>query len=314
MRRLALTNGDSLPALGFGTWRVEAGQVGAVVRQALELGYRHLDGAAIYGNEAEIGVALERALADGVVRRDDLWITSKLWNDCHAPEDVRPALERTLADLRLTHLDLYLIHWPVAQRHGVVWPRGAEDLVALERSPLARTWQAMEALQEAGLCRHIGVSNLSLAKLQGLLAEARRPPAVLQVERHPWLQQPELLAFCQRQSILLTAYSPLGAGRKDQPSPVLADPLITAIARDLGASPAQVALAWGLASGTAVIPKAVQPAHLAANLAAQDLDLGEGALARLAAMDRGHRFVKGELWLQPGGPYTEANLWDGPPR
>jgi alcohol dehydrogenase (NADP+) len=314
MRRLALANGDSLPALGLGTWRVEPGQVATLVRQALELGYRHLDAAAIYGNEAEIGVALEQAMADGLVRRDDLWITSKLWNDSHAPENVRPALERTLADLRLDHLDLYLIHWPVAQRPGVTWPREAEDLVALERLPLARTWAAMEALQEAGLCRQIGVSNFSLVKLQGLLAEARRPPAVLQVERHPWLQQPELLAFCQRQSIVLTAYSPLGAGRADQPSPVLADPVITALARELGASAAQVALAWGLASGTAVIPKAVRPEHLAANLAAQDLALEDGARARLAAIDRGHRFVAGGLWLVPGGPYTEANLWDGPPR
>ncbi|MFM7236183.1 MAG: aldo/keto reductase, partial [Cyanobium sp.] len=147
MRRIALANGDSLPALGLGTWRAEPSRVGQAVRQALELGYRHIDAAAIYGNEAEIGEALERAFADGVVAREELWITSKLWNDCHAPEDVRPALERTLADLRLTHLDLYLIHWPVVLRRGVAFPERGEDLVALEQVPLARTWAAMEELQ-----------------------------------------------------------------------------------------------------------------------------------------------------------------------
>jgi alcohol dehydrogenase (NADP+) len=253
-------------------------------------------------------------MADGVARRDELWITSKLWNDSHAPEDVRPALERTLADLRLSWLDLYLIHWPVVLRHGVRWPQRADDLVPLERLPLARTWAAMEALRVSGLCRHIGVSNLSLAKLRALLTEVGQPPAMLQVEGHPWLQQPQLLAFCQGHGIALTAYSPLGAGRDQQPSPVLADPELVAIAREVGASPAQVALAWGLARGTAVIPKAVRPDHLAANWAAQDLVLEGAALDRLARLDRQRRFVEGRLWLLPGGPYSEANLWDGPPR
>ncbi|MFM7640338.1 MAG: aldo/keto reductase [Cyanobium sp.] len=314
MRRIALANGDSLPALGLGTWRAEPSAVGAAVRQALELGYRHIDAAAIYGNEAEIGEALAQAFADGVVRREDPWITSKLWSDCHAPEDVRPALERTLADLRLSQLDLYLMHWPVVLRAGVSFPEKGDDLVALEQLPLARTWAAMEDLQAAGLCRHIGVSNFSQAKLQGLLAGARLAPAMNQVERHPYLQQPQLLAFCQEHGIALTAYSPLGAGRTDRPSPVLADPEILALAAELGATPAQVALAWGLACGTVVIPKALSPEHLAANLAAQDLELSPEAMARLARLERGQRFVDGSFWFPPGSPYTEANLWDGPPR
>ena len=313
MRTLALANGDVVPALGLGTWRAEPSAVAQAVRQALELGYRHIDAAAIYGNEAEIGAALEEAFADGVVRREDLWITSKLWSDCHAPEDVRPALERTLADLRLSHLDLYLMHWPVVLRAGVTFPEKGEDLVALEQLPLAPTWAAMEDLQRAGLCRHIGVSNFSQAKLQGLLDGARMAPAMNQVERHPYLQQPQLLAYCRSQGITLTAYSPLGAGRTDRPSPVLADPLITSLAAELGASPAQVLLAWGLACGTVVNPKALRPEHLAANLAAQDLELSPEAMARLAALDRRERFVDGSFWFMPGSPYTEANLWDGPP-
>jgi alcohol dehydrogenase (NADP+) len=313
MRTLSLANGDAMPALGLGTWRAEPQAVGRAVRQALELGYRHIDAAAIYGNEAEIGEALEQAFADGVVRREHLWITSKLWSDCHAPEDVRPALERTLADLRLSHLDLYLMHWPVVLRAGVTFPEKGEDLVALEQLPLARTWAAMEELQRAGLCRHIGVSNFSQAKLQGLLDGARLAPAMNQVERHPYLQQPQLLAYCTDHGIALTAYSPLGAGRTDRPSPVLADPLITSLAAELGASPAQVLLAWGLACGTGVIPKALRPEHLAANMAAQDLELSPEAMARLAALDRRERFVDGSFWFMPGSPYSETNLWDGPP-
>ena len=313
MRKLALANGDELPALGLGTWRAEPHAVGTAVRQALELGYRHIDAAAIYGNEAEVGAALEQAFADGVVRREDLWITSKLWNDCHAPEDVRPALERTLADLRLTYLNLYLIHWPVALRRGVLFPDKGEDLLPLEQVPLATTWAAMEDLKSSGLCRHIGVSNFSQVKLQALLEGARQAPAMNQVERHPWLQQPQLLAYCQAHGIALTAYSPLGAGRADRPSPVLADPELAALASGLGATPAQVLLAWGLACGTAVIPKALRPEHLAANLAAQDLELGTEAMARIARLDRRQRFVDGSFWYLPGGPYNAANLWDGPP-
>lgn len=313
MRTLALANGDVMPALGLGTWRAEPSAVAKVVRQALELGYRHIDAAAIYGNEAEIGEALEQAFADGVVRREELWITSKLWCDCHAPEDVRPALERTLADLRLTYLDLYLIHWPVVLRPGVQFPQSAEDLVPLEQVPLAPTWAAMEDLQSAGLCRHIGVSNVSQAKLQALLEQARVVPAVNQVERHPYLQQPDLLAYCREKGIILTAYSPLGAGRTDNPSPVLADPVITSLAAERGATPAQVLLAWGLACGTVVIPKALGREHLAANLAAQDLELDAEAMAQLAALERRERFVDGSFWFMPGSPYTEANLWDGPP-
>ena len=131
----------------------------------------------------------------------------------------------TLADLRLTHLDLYLIHWPVVLRAGVTFPEKGEDLVPLEQVPLAPTWAAMEELQSAGLCRHIGVSNFSQVKLQALVEQARVVPAINQVERHPYLQQPALLAYCRERGIVLTAYSPLGSGRNDQPSPVLADPL-----------------------------------------------------------------------------------------
>ena len=223
---------------------------------------------------------------------------------------MRPALERSLADLGLACLDLYLIHWPVAHRHGVMMPQEATDQLSLEQRPIAATWRAMEELVRSGLVRHIGVSNFSQAKLAALLAEADLAPEVNQVERHPYLQQPELLAFCQANSIQLTAYAPLGSPPAGSTSPLLSDPVIRAIAAAHGASAAQVLLAWGIACGTAVIPKSVHPERLAANLAAAQLCLSATDLAQIAALDRGERFIGGSFWELPGGSYTVANLWD----
>ncbi len=310
MASLVFANGDRMPSLGLGTWKAGAGEVGAAVTTALELGYRHLDCASIYGNEAEIGASLAAAFATGRVQRDQLWITSKLWNDCHAPQEVRPALERSLANLGLASLDLYLIHWPVAHRHGLLMPQQASDQLSLDERPIAETWTAMEDLVRAGLVRHIGVSNFSPVKLAALLADADLAPEVNQVERHPYLQQPELLAFCQAHAIQLTAYAPLGSPAAGTRSPLLSDPVISAIAAAHGASAAQVVLAWGIACGTAVIPKSVHPERLAANLAAADLVLSASELAQIAALDRGERFISGRFWALPGGPYTASNLWD----
>ena len=309
---ISLTGGDRMPALGLGTWKAAPGDVGQAVRTALELGYRHIDCASIYGNEAEIGASLARSQADGVVTRDRLWITGKLWNDCHAPAQVKPALESTLADLQLEHLDLYLIHWPVVHRCGVLMPSVADDQIPLQQLPLEQTWAAMEDLVEAGLVRHIGVSNCSTAKLAALLPHCRIRPAMNQVERHPWLQQPNLLAFCQGHGIGLTAYSPLGSSAAGGPALLLSDPVITSIAAAHGASPAQVLLAWGLACGTAVIPKSVHRDRLAANLSATRLQLTPAEIDRINGLDRHHRFVDGSFWELPGGPYRRSHLWDEP--
>ena len=309
---ITLESGAAMPALGLGTWKAATGEVGAAVRTALELGYRHIDCASIYGNEAEVGAALAAGQASGLVTREALWITSKLWNDCHAPEQVRPALERTLSDLQLEQLDLYLIHWPVVHRHGVLMPSNAADQIALEQLPLSATWAAMEALVEAGLVREIGVSNSSASKLKGLLPSCRIRPAMNQLERHPWLQQNDLLTFCRQQGIAITAYSPLGSPAADGPAPLLSEPVIRQIAAAHGASPAQVLLAWGISTGTAVIPKSVQRERLAENLAAAQLKLTKPELAQIAALDRQHRFVDGSFWELPGGPYNRETLWNEP--
>jgi alcohol dehydrogenase (NADP+) len=302
----------SMPSLGLGTWKAAPGEVGQAVRDALELGYRHIDCASIYGNEAEIGAALQQAFRAGVVNREAIWVTSKLWNDCHEPEQVRPALLRSLQSLGLEQLDLYLIHWPVAHRHGVLMAEQATDQIPLEQLPLHDTWAAMEALVDEGLVRQIGVSNCSAAKIAAFLPHARHRPMVNQVERHPWLQQNALLQYCQLEQIRLTAYSPLGSPSGDGEAPLLEDPVITGIAAEHKASSAQVLLAWGLATGTAVIPKSVRRDRLASNLAASQLELSSTDLERIAALDRHHRFVDGSFWELPDGPYRRATLWDEP--
>ena len=311
MPYLNFRHGDAMPALGLGTWRLPPEQTTATVRIALDLGYRHIDAAAIYGNEPQIGEALKGAIEAGTVQRQELWITSKLWNDCHEPEEVRPALERTLGDLGLEQLDLYLMHWPVAQRRGVAMPSSAADQYGLAQVPLAATWAAMEDLVTAGLTRHIGVSNFSRTKLMALAASARIQPEVLQVERHPLLQQNDLLSYCHTSGIQLTAYAPLGATSDTRPPVVLQHPVVVAIAAERQITPAQVLLAWGIGCGTAVIPKSVHPERLAENLAAAAMGLNEDQMTRLVAIDGGQRLIDGRFWCLEGGPYTMANLWDG---
>lgn len=316
MRFLQFSNGDQMPILGLGTWKSEAGKIYTVIKEAIRLGYRHIDCAPIYGNEAEIGQALSDSFKEGVVSRDQLWITSKLWNDAHAPADVEPALQKTLSDLQLSHLDLYLIHWPVAFRKGVSMPESAQDMLSLDALPISKTWQAMETAVEKGLCRQLGVSNFSIAKMKALLGHARLKPAMNQIELHPYLQQPEMLAFCTKNGIPITAYSPLGS--LDRPSilkaadePVLLeDPTIATIAKRRGITPAQVLLSWAIQRGTAVIPKSVDPARMKQNLEAAEVSLTEEDMKQIAALDRNRRYVSGEFWAMKGSPYTVTNIWD----
>ena len=316
MKALTLAGNGTMPALGLGTWKSKADDVYRAVAEALRIGYRHIDCAHIYGNEAEVGKALAEAFDAGTVERDDLWITSKLWNDCHAPADVEPALETTLANLGLEALDLYLVHWPVALRKGASFPLEAADMISLDELPLAATWSAMEALAASGRCKHIGVSNCSVAKLEALVASAARPPEVNQIEMHPYLQQPAMLDYCKANNIALTAYSPLGSPDRpatllEQGEPVLLeDPTIGAIAKRHSASPAQVLISWAIERGTSVIPKSVNPERLAQNFAASELSLTEAEMAEIGALDRHRRYVSGAFWAVEGSSYSLASLWD----
>lgn len=316
MKTITLNDGNAMPAFGLGTWKSKPGEVRDAVVEAVKAGYRHIDCAWIYGNESEVGDALVTLFDEGVVTREELWITSKLWNDRHRAEHVEGALRETLANLKLERLDLYLIHWPVVLQHGVVFPKEASDLRGLDEVPLSETWGAMEGLVDAGLTRSIGVSNFSVEKLRATADGARIPPAVNQVELHPYLQQDDLLAFAREADVALTAYSPLGSmdradSMKAEDEPVLLeDETVGAVASKHGVTPAQVLIAWALARGTAVIPKSVNPGRIRQNLAATEVALDEEDLARMAELDRHRRYVDGSFWAKEGGPYSLSSLWD----
>ncbi len=316
MKGLDLHSGDRMPAMGLGTWKMAPEVVAPALRSATDLGYRHIDCASIYGNEAEIGEALEMVMQSGNLAREDLWITSKLWNDCHRPENVRGALEKTLSDLRLEQLDLYLMHWPVAHEWGVMRPESGVGFLSLDQVPLSETWMAMDECRAAGLCRNIGVANFSITKLNNLIDDTSVTPAVNQVELHPLLQQNRLLTYCQQQGIVLTAYSPLGS--PDRPDPMkrpdepllLENGVIAGIAAAHSATPGQILLAWAIQRGTIPIPKSSTPAHQEENLAAAGISLTPDQMTAIASLDQHYRYVDGTFWEHPGGPYTVANLWD----
>jgi alcohol dehydrogenase (NADP+) len=319
MKYLAVTDKVSIPALGLGTWKSSNGEVSQAVAKAIEIGYRHIDCASIYQNQKEIGTALAGVLSAGQVKREDLWITSKLWNNAHAQKHVQPALERTLKDLQLDYLDLFLIHWPVNFQPNIAFPKRPEEFLAPDAIPIIETWQAMEKMVKKGLCRCIGVCNFNLSRLIDLKRQAHIQPVMNQIELHPYLQQQKMLEYCNKQGVLLTAYSPLGSGdrpaalKKDNEPSLLNHPDILEIAEKRGFTPGQVLLAWGLSRGTAVIPKSVNPKRLQENFLAAELELEATDLTAIAAMDQGYRFVDGAFFQSPGSPYSVADLWGNRP-
>lgn len=311
MKFKTLKNGDRMPALGLGTWKAETGEVAKAVRSALEVGYRHFDCAPIYGNEKEIGEAFSQAFAEGTVKREELWVTSKLWGGFHDPEDVREGLEATLRDLRLDHLDLYLVHWPIALKKGVHFPEEPDEFLSPAEMPMTETWKGMEGMLDAGLVRHIGVSNVNPAKLETIAATARHAPEVNQVECHPFLSQPELLATCERLGTILTAYSPLGSGKEkeDDAPDLFENETLAKIAEAHAISPAQTALAWALQRGTTAIPKSTDAGRQKENFQAAEVTLTEIEMTAIDGLNRGYRFIDGTIWTENGSPYSLEWLW-----
>ncbi len=315
MRTLKFKNKDEMPALGLGTWKSEPGEVYNAVKIAIKEGYRHIDCAPIYGNEKEIGQALAECIAEGIVSRADLWITSKLWNTAHTKADVIPALKQTLSDLQIDYMDLYLIHWPVSLKKGVFIPQSAEDLVSLDEIPISETWEAMEEAMEMGLVKHIGVSNFGKKNLESLISASKIKPEMNQVESHPYLQQEDLFSFCKANEIHFTAYSPLGSSDrpdvlKAQNEPnLLDDAVIGEIAKSKNSTPAQVLISWALHRGSSVIPKSVNSDRISQNFQAEQLNLTDDEMKSITRLDKDFRYITGQFWVFDGGPYTLEDVW-----
>lgn len=306
MKAINVGKNQQLPSVGLGFWKIDNSVAAEVTTEAIRVGYRHLDCASDYGNEAFVGLGIEKAFSQGICRREDLWVTSKLWNTYHRPEHVELACRKSLQDLRVDYLDLYLIHFPIAlsfvpfeQRYPAGWffdPSSPKRAMKPSPVPISETWGAMERLVEKGLVKNIGISNFGTSLVRDLLSYAAIRPAVLQVESHPYLVQPKLLRYCQNEEIAFTAFSPLGApsyipiGMATEKDSAMNEPVVRSIAESHKKSPAQILLRWGVQRGTAVIPKTSNPARLAENLSIFDFELTEDQMRSIAAMDRNQRF------------------------
>jgi len=315
-----LHTGATMPAIGLGTFgsdRVPAELVAEAVIGAVEAGYRHIDCAAVYGNEPLIGQALERVRAGGV-DRSELFVTSKLWNDRHHPADVRPAFEQSLRDLRLDYLDLYLVHWPFPNVHapGVAVTSRAPGAKPYIHEAYMATWRELEQLVDEGLIRHIGTSNMTIPKLELLLRDARIRPAANEMELHPHFQQPQLFGYVVERGIQPIGFAPIGSparpdrDRTPEDTVDTEDPVIVEIAARLGVHPAVVCVKWAVQRGQVPIPFSTRPANYLANLRAVVEDpLTHDEMRAIAGIDRNSRLIKGQVFLWKEGQGWEA-LWD----
>jgi len=313
-----LKTGAVMPAIGLGTFgsdHVTPRQVAEAVKGAAAVGYRHFDCASVYSNEPEVGESLE-AIQQGGVKREELWITSKLWNDKHAEDDVIASCRKSLADLRLEYLDLYLVHWPFPNFHPPgcdVTSRSADAKPYIHENYM-KTWRKMEELVDLGLVRHIGTSNMTIPKLKPVLRDARIKPAVNEMELHPHFQQPELFQFVVENGIQPVGYCPIGSpgrperDRTPEDTAPTDDPVIVEIARRHGVHPAVVCIKWAVQRGQTPIPFSIN--NYAANLAGVVGEpLTDVEMLEIAAIDRNCRLIKGQVFLWKDGQ-TWEELWD----
>ena len=305
MTTIAVGN-NAMPAVGLGIWKIEREATARTVQDAISIGYRQIDSACDYGNEVEAGEGIRAAISAGHCSREDLWITSKLWNTYHRPEHVRPACERSLSDLGLEYLDLYLIHFPIALRYVDFEDRyppdwiydasAAKPSMEFDAVPLHETWAAMEQLVEEGLVKQIGVCNYTSGLLIDLMAYSSIKPAMLQIESHPFLTQEPLLRLAADFGVAVTAFSPLGSqsyvslDMATEADTVLTAPPVVAAAKRVQRTPAQVVLRWGVQRGTAIIPKNTRPERLRENLALFDFELSDEEMAAISKLNQDRRF------------------------
>lgn len=317
----SLYTGARIPVVGLGTFgsdHASSNQVAGAVREALSLGYRHLDCASVYANEAEIGNVLKEVFDSGVIRREELWITSKVWNDMHGKGDVLLSCAQSLRDLGLDYLDLFLVHWPFPNHH----PPGCD---VNERNPHARpyihedfmkTWNQMERLVDMGLVRHIGTSNMTISKLELVLRDCRIKPACNEMELHPHFQQPELFDYVKAKGIQPIGFSPIGSpgrperDRTSEDTVDIEDPLIVAAAEKRRVHPAVICLKWAVQRGQIPIPFSINRRNIISNLKAVVEDpLTDEEMAAISGIDRNCRLVKGQVFLWEGAK-DWTDLWD----
>ncbi len=301
-----LKDGGQFPAVGLGTWKIPDEVLPDLIPEAVSLGYRHFDCACDYGNEVAVGQGINNAIKSGACTRDDLWLTSKLWNTYHHPDHVRAACERSLSDLGVDELDLYLIHFPVTlayipfeERYPPGWlfdPEAEKPAMKHVPVPLADTWGAMEGLVDSGLVKRIGICNMGTAAIRDLKSYARVQPSVLQVEMHPYLTQQNLLRFCKEEEIAVTAFSPFGASSyvplnmAGENESVLDETIVKDIGSAHGKSAGQIVLRWALQRGTVAIPKSQSTGHLKDNIEISDFTLSDDEMKQIDSLERNRRF------------------------
>jgi D-xylose reductase len=299
-------NSKNIPEVGFGLWKISQEDCAEAVYNAIKAGYRHLDSACDYGNEEQVGEGIKRAIAAGLCSREDLFVASKLWNSFHAKEHVELALQKSLDDLQLDYLDLYLIHFPIASkfvpietRYPPEWiadPDADNPRIELARVPLIETWQAMEAICEKGLAKQIGVCNYNSGLLHDLMSYAKIKPSMLQIESHPYLTQEKLIRLAKQYNIQVTAFSPLGAlsylelDMAGAAESVIEQDAVKKAASRTGKTPAQVVLRWGVQRGNAIIPKTTRPERLIENLDIFDFELSAQEMTAISALNINRRF------------------------
>ncbi len=316
----ALYTGALMPAIGLGTFgsdHVRASEIAVAVEGAAAVGYRHFDCASVYGNQAEIGFAFQRVMQRHI-NREQLWVTSKLWNDKHAEDDVIPSCRQSLADLRLSYLDLYLVHWPFPNFHppNCDVSSRSKDAKPYIHADFMKTWRKMEELVDLGLVRHIGTSNMTIPKLTLLLRDARIKPAVNEMELHPHFQQPELFEFVRSNGMVPVGYSPVGSparperDRTPEDTAPTQDPVIVKIASRLSVHPAIVCVKWAVQRGHVPIPFSTKQNHYLSNLEGIVSEpLTEDEMREISTIDRNCRLIKGQVFLWKEGQSWE-DLWD----
>ncbi|XP_073423580.1 aldo-keto reductase family 1 member C1-like [Dendrobates tinctorius] len=314
---VVLNDGNKMPVIGFGTAADMAKytneQAGESTKVAIDVGYRHIDGALIYGNEVEVGQAIRSKIADGTVKREDMFYTGKLWNNNHTPERVRLGLEKSLKDLQLDYMDLFLIHTPVEFKPGDdLFPKDENGKLVFHNTDIRETWKAMEACRDAGLVRSIGVSNFNRRQLELILnmPGLKYKPVCNQVECNIFLNQSKLLEFCKSRDIVLVGFSVLGSRREgwiDQNSPkVLEDPVLNTVAKKLSRSPAQVALRYLLQRGCVVLVKSFSPERIKENFQVFDFDLSDEDMKSLDGVNKNLRYMIIDFWREsPKYPYDD---------